>query len=96
MCGKVPYHFVADAAFSLSTRILKPYGDAEFTKAQRRFDYMLSRSRMVVEGAFGHLSQRFHIFNGLRTKETVTRLAITVACHLHNFLKIRNPIDPKG
>ena len=82
---------VADAAFALSKRIMKPYGEAELTRTQRQFDYMLSRSRMVVECAFGHVSQRYQIFNGLRTKEKVTRLAISVACHLHNFLKIRHP-----
>ena len=92
-CGKIPFYFVADAAFPLSNRVLKPYGDAELTRSQRRYDFQLSRARMVVEGAFGHLAQRFNIFTLLRTKEDVTQLAISTACHIHNFIKIRNPAE---
>ena len=58
---------------------------------------MLSRNRMVIECAFGHLSQRYNIFNGLKTKRGTSELVIATACHLHNYLKMRNPepVQPK-
>ena len=77
---------MADDAFPLPQRVLKPYGDPGLTPAQIRFNYMMSRSRMVVECAFGHLAQSFGVLNLLRTKKRNTILTISTACHLYNFL----------
>jgi hypothetical protein len=52
---------MGDEAFPLKTYLLKPYpgsqnkGDNE----KRILNYMLSRSRRVVENTFGILSQKF-------------------------------------
>lgn len=50
---KLPYTVVADAAFSLSEHILRPYGGTNQTHAQRIFNYRLSRGRGKVENVFG-------------------------------------------
>ena len=94
--GKVPYFFIGDDTFPLTGRLLKPYGEQELTPSQIRFNSQLSRARMVVECAFGHLYQRFGIFNVLKTKRKTTILAITTACHIHNYLKFRNPVRVSG
>jgi hypothetical protein len=88
---KVPYVFVADDAFPLTTRILKPYPNRGLTDEQRNYNYRLSRARRVVENAFGILSNRFRVFltpiNLSPEKvDTVTLAAVA----LHNFLCIKN------
>lgn len=59
----VPYVFLSDGAFALCTNIMKPFpGDHAFGSMQRTFNYTLSKSRVVVENAFGILSSRFRVF----------------------------------
>ena len=49
----VPYFFIGDDPFALSTTIIKPYSHRALDKEERIFNYRLSRSRRVVENAFG-------------------------------------------
>ncbi|KAI8114761.1 hypothetical protein CVS40_12903 [Lucilia cuprina] len=53
---KVPFVFVADETFRLSTRILKPYSQRN-EHANKIFNYRLSRARRVSENCFGQLGQ---------------------------------------
>lgn len=56
--------FVADDAFPLTTKILKPFSrNAPLTKKQKIFNYRLSRARRIVENAFGILVSRFRVFD---------------------------------
>ncbi|KAJ8928509.1 hypothetical protein NQ314_018925 [Rhamnusium bicolor] len=47
-----PHVIVADAAFCLSSHILKPYSLRYMTREQRVFNYRLSRARHVVENTW--------------------------------------------
>lgn len=88
---KVPYVIVADEAFKLTTRIMKPYGCKSET-AEKIFNYRLSRARRVVENAFGMLSNRFRV---LQTEinlpvEKVQNIVLAT-CALHNFIRQTEP-----
>ena len=77
---------VADSAFPSSIYIIKPYGDGEPTEKQKYFNYRLSRSRMVVESAFGQLKSRWRVLYKKceSSKETVKLYALACVI-LHNI-----------
>jgi len=50
--------FIGDAAFLLTTRMMKPYCDSNLTIAQRIFNYRHSRARRTIKSAFGILANR--------------------------------------
>ncbi|XP_063836770.1 uncharacterized protein LOC135085916 [Ostrinia nubilalis] len=53
----MPYVFLGDGAFALSTHIMKPFpGHHQLGTPERMFNQELSRSRAVVENTFGILS----------------------------------------
>lgn len=84
---EAPYVFVADEAFKLTTRVLKPSSQRNFDN-NKVFNYRLSRARRVVENAFGILANRFQIFQKEinQTPEKVEAMVLA-ACALHNFLR---------
>ena len=59
----IPPLILADGAFPARTWLAKPYGDAILSPEKRYFNYRLSRSRMVAEGAFGQLKGRYRVLN---------------------------------
>lgn len=98
----LPYVFVADDAFGLTTRLLKPYpGIHKKGSFQRIFNYRLSRCRMVVEDAFGILASIFRILRKPMLLQPEKATLITLTCVLlHNFLRrsktSRNMYSPQG
>lgn len=87
-----PYFFIADDAFPLSHRIMKPYGTAtELINAQRIFNYRLSRARRTVENAFGILTMRWGCLRSefLCAPDKV-KIIVAACCALHNFLLNRS------
>lgn len=89
----VPYVFVADDAFPLTTCIMKPFRQAQLKSADKEvFNYRLSRARHVVENFFGILSSRFRIFRTRINLEphNITKV-VMAACALHNFLLDHQP-----
>jgi len=55
----IPGLILADSTFPSIPYILKRYSQANLSAAQRRFNYVHSQSRIVVENAFGHLKMKF-------------------------------------
>lgn len=86
----VPYFFVADDAFPLCARIMKPYCPGRgkpLTEQERIFNYRLSRARRCVENAFGVLSGKWlclspTMFCGPDRAQKI----VSACCILHNFL----------
>uniref|UniRef100_A0A3Q2XUA1 DDE Tnp4 domain-containing protein n=1 Tax=Hippocampus comes TaxID=109280 RepID=A0A3Q2XUA1_HIPCM len=83
----VPLVLLGDAAYPLSTWLMKPFSDnGRLTQPQKDFNYKHSRARMVVENAFGRLKGRWRIL--LKTQDThLENLNNIVAacCTLHNL-----------
>jgi len=59
-----PRVIIGDEAFPLITYLLKPYPglQSKGDNGKSIFNYMLSRSRRVVENAFGIMRQKFQIY----------------------------------
>ena len=58
----VPFVFVADHTFPLTTGIMKPYADKGLTDKKRFLDTVLSRYRRVTDNAFGIMASVFRVF----------------------------------
>lgn len=88
----VPHMIVADAAFPLSDKILKPYPFRNMTHDQRIFNYRLSRVRRVVENAFGILANRFRILlTTINLSPEKVQIITLTCCVLHNYLRRECP-----
>ncbi|XP_026847313.1 uncharacterized protein LOC113566328 isoform X1 [Drosophila persimilis] len=83
-----PYTLVSDEAFPLTEYNMKPYFSKNLTESQQHFNYMLSRSRRVVENAFAILASRFRvIFKPIKSAPTsFSKIVLTCFC-LYNFLR---------
>ena len=69
--------------------MLKPYFGIYLPENKQIFNYRLSRTRRVIENAFGILATKFRIFRRpiIAKPEKVTKIT-QAACALHNYLKI--------
>ena len=78
---------LGDSAYSLENWLIKPYSDrGNLSPNEARFNLALSRSRVVVENAFGRLKGRFQcIAKRLDTTLDHTVNIVTTCCILHNF-----------
>lgn len=98
----MPYVFVADDAFPLCKRIMKPYPGYHVKESpQRIFNYRLSRCRRIVENAFGIMASVFRILRKpILLEPDKTALVIMACVVLHNFLRksrtSKNQYTPPG
>ncbi len=84
----VPLHLIGDAAFPLLETLMKPFPHGVQDAVHRLFNYRLSRTRRVIENAFGRLKARFRIISK-RMELDVNNVNETVsACViLHNLFE---------
>lgn len=85
----MPYVFVVDDAFALSTCMLKHFPGLHTKGSKERvFNYRLSRARRVVENVFGIMSSVFRVLRKpmFLQPEKVSIITLT-CCFLHNFLR---------
>lgn len=88
---KVPYVIVADDAFPLTPKIMKPFSGRNLNDNQVIFNYRLSRARRVAENAFGILSNRFRIYKSeILASPLKARTFVLATCILHNFLRSKS------
>ena len=90
----VPYFIVGDNAFPMKQWLQKPYPHRGMSRAQRNYNYRLSRARRVVENAFGMWANRFRCFLTVLNvhPKTVEKLVIA-GCILHNILRDKRPVE---
>lgn len=84
----LPYILVGDEAFGTSNYLMTPYRRrCALNQKQKVFNYHLSRSRRVVESAFGILGAKWRVYrNPMKTSLKVTRKIIQATTCLHNWI----------
>lgn len=88
---RLPYVFVADDAFPLSSDMMKPFWQAELDSVQKT--YRVSWSRRIVENAFDSSVTRFWIFHTeIIVNPSKNESFLRGCCALDSFLikKVRN------
>ena len=86
----VPIVILGDPAYPLLLRLIKPFsGTGPLSQEQKRFNYQLSRARVVVECAFGRLKGRWRsIMKRNDTNVSFMPTLVTACCILHNLCEI--------
>ena len=84
---KVQSHLIADSAFALTRRLIKPFPiRPDMPREQAMFNYRLSRCRCTVERGFGLLKNRFRLLHKkLEFDLGNTTKIIKAAAILHNL-----------
>ncbi|XP_030752551.1 putative nuclease HARBI1 isoform X2 [Sitophilus oryzae] len=88
------FHLLGDTAYPLETFIMVPYKDnGHLTKKQKKFNQILSSTRVVIEQAFGRLKGIWRRLKFLNIQNlSYFKFIIIATCMLHNIL-IRENID---
>ncbi|XP_017469178.1 PREDICTED: uncharacterized protein LOC108361139 [Rhagoletis zephyria] len=58
-----PYFFVGDSAFPLKPNLMRPYPGRNVSTLKANFNYKLSAARLLIENAFGILSNRWRVLH---------------------------------
>ena len=90
ICGvHVPVVILGDPAYPLLTWLMKPYTGTGLSQEQRRFNYRLSRARIVVECAFGRLKGRWRsLLKRSDVRVDFMSTVVTSCCILHNVCEV--------
>lgn len=80
-------YFVADDAFRLSNRIMKPYSGKNLSDKKKICNYRFSRARRTVESAFGILANKWRIFHtAMCILPETANVVVTASVCLHNYV----------
>lgn len=87
----LPYFFVADDAFPIDMKIMKPYSGkfspTGLSSDKIVFNYRLSRARRTVENAFGILVMRWGCLRSeIQSRPEKVQIIVAACCSLHNYL----------
>ena len=86
----VPYFFIGDDAYAVRPTMMKPNGHRGLTNDEMIFNYRLSRSRRVVENAFGILANRCQVLRTTMQHVPSTIKLIVKACmDQHDLMRIQ-------
>lgn len=81
------YHIIGDSAYPLKRYLMRPYRRSHRLNArQKLFNKVLSKSRVVIERAFGFLKNRFrrlYFLHRMNVEDIVS--TILACCILHNI-----------
>lgn len=79
--------FIADDAFRLSNRIMKPYSGRNLSDEQKICNYRFSRARRTAESAFGILANKWRIFHtAICMLPETANIIVTASVCLHNYV----------
>ena len=86
-------YLLGDSAYPCLNWLITPFKDnGHLSRAERNFNFKLSRSRVKVEHAFGLLKGRFRRLTHLTQVqvESIPKV-VTACCVLHNICFLQNP-----
>lgn len=87
----LPFVFVGDEAFALSTSMMRPYARNDLNVTKKKYNYRHCRARRYAECTFGILANKWRIFHRpINVNIDLVNYIIKSACVLHNFVRDRD------
>ena len=90
MTEPMPFVFVPNEGFGLSTHVLRPYSGKCLDVKKRIFNYRLCRARRNIDCSFGILANKWGILHRPLNVDLTLCEDIKVCCVLHNFVRDRD------
>ncbi|KAK6168710.1 hypothetical protein SNE40_019898 [Patella caerulea] len=85
-------HLIGDGGYPCKSWLIIPYrNDGNLTQAQRRFNYLLSSNRSIIERSFGRVKGRFRRLMLLNCRSVKKTIKVIMSCFvLHNVCIMSN------
>ena len=91
---ELPFVILGDEANPLLSYLMRPYSRRQLTKFRGLFNYRLSRSRRVVESAFGIVAGKWRILNkSIETPPNMADRTLKCKCVLYSTVINREGLD---
>ena len=86
-----PVVILGDSAYPLLSWLIKSFPHGCTNREQRRFNYQLSRARMVIENAYGRLKGRCRcLLKRLDVHVNNVPVVVAACCVLHNICEVHS------